>query len=326
MPTIDQRILLPAPPDLVWQYVGEPSKHPLWWQGCEAALPLSETLHTPGSRWRYTINHGPDLIIELNAYLSRTGFEYTVVDGLAVKNGQGRFRLQEVSEGTALHWSFEYQNGGVFGRMGRGKRYIENQMEHNLRNLWQIIQDLPAQSRAHEPRVSAQLAPDADSRADYVSRHENRTALETATTTAENASATMDDTQLLPSLSEATPAGVTPQADLDDTSIITVPHLASDEDTPAHPIPAIQSLTSNLFETSVMKSMEEELSIFDLFGIQRLTASTAAEENDPSQNPSSAIGWRELQSGSLRNDTQSGVGRPREGARLRNRRQLLRNL
>ncbi|MCY3836329.1 MAG: hypothetical protein OXF83_07860, partial [Anaerolineaceae bacterium] len=75
-----------------------------------------------------------------------------------------------------------------------------------------------------------------------------------------------------------------------------------------------------------MKSMEEELSIFDLFGIQRLTASTAAEENDPSQNPSSAIGWRELQSGSLRNDTQSGVGRPREGARLRNRRQLFRNL
>lgn len=330
MPTIDQRILLPAPPELVWQYVGVPTRHPLWWQGCEQALPLGEELYEPGSRWRYTISKGPDLIIELHSYLSRTGFEYSVVDGLAVKNGLGRFRLQEVSEGTTLHWSFEYQNGGWFGRMGRGKRNIEAQMEHNLRNLWHIIQDLPQHSRVHQSRVSVQHAPDADSRADYVSRHDNRAILENTITT-ENVPATMDDTQLLPILSEENMDALTPQGDLDDTSVITVPQLAndeapSDEDTPANPIPAIPPLTSNLFDTTVMRSMEEELSIFDLFGIQRLTATNAPEENVLSQKLSSDIGRSEDQTESELKETLIGAGRPREGARMRYRRQLLLNL
>ena len=331
MPSIDQRILLPASPELVWQYIGEPEKHPLWWQECERAIPLSVALHEPGSRWRYIYRKAPDIVIEITTYLSRAGFEYSIVDGLSILNAHGRFRLQEVNEGTALFWGFEFQSSGLFSRSGRRKRAIESQMVKNLRSLWQIIHELPERSKLHDPRTSVQEAPDADARATYTPRHENRPPPDDVLAAAAAIPAISEDTQPLQTLDENEIQSDYPPADLEDTSAVsipTLPHLTepNDEDTPAKPIPAINPTTSTMkmFDTSLMNSMEEELSIFDIFGIQRFSSSTAEDVSLHSTDDREEM--IEVQADTIVREENLGSERTREGARTRLRRKQLLNI
>ena len=331
MPSIEQRILLPASPELVWQYIGEPEKHPLWWQECERAIPLSATLHEPGSRWRYIHRKAPDFVIEITTYLSRAGFEYSVVDGLPILNAHGRFRLQEVNEGTALFWGFEFQSSGFFSRSGRRKRAIESQMHKNLRNLWQIIHELPERSKLHDPRTSVQEAPDADFRATYIPRHENRLPPDDVLAAAAAIPAISEDTQPLQTLDENEIQSEYPPADLEDTAAVSIPTPSqmsepNDEDTPAKPIPTINPTTSTMkmFDTSVMNSLEEELSIFDIFGIQRFSSTTAEDVlHHPTEDQEEMM---EVQTDPIVREENLSSERTREGARTRLRRKQLLNI
>ena len=333
MPSIDQRILIPAPPELIWQYVGAMEKHPVWRKDCERVLPLGTATHEPGSRWRYIQRNGADFVIEITTYLARTGFEYSVIDGLTIGNARGRFRLQEVSEGTAIYWSFEFQGGGFLGRGGRQKRAIEAQMEGSLRQLWQVTRELPDRTKTHEPRASVQEAPDADARASYIPRHSSKLPPNDILAAAAATPPNLEDTQQLPTLDAEEVKVDFPPPNTDDTPATPMPisplyHTPppSEDDTPAKPFPAVTPIPANPELDPSSHDAEEELSIFDIFGIQRSFDSPNNEDLRPLSEPvedeqvlpvSSRVSSRD-------EDTNTDT-RPREGARARLRRRLVRD-
>ena len=319
MPTLDQRILIPAPPELIWQYIGEMERHPRWRQDCERVVSLSAAQHEPGARWRYIQPEGPDFVIEITTYFARAGFEYTIVDGLPLNDAHGRFRLQEVSEGTAVHWTFEFQGRGFLGRVGRQKRAIETQMETSLRQLWQLLREIPSNAVPRPPRASVQNAPDADARANYVPRHGSKLPPNDMLAAATATPPILDDTQQLPILSADELAATFPHPNADDTPatpMLTLSHAPppSADDTPATPIPAVTVIPTLPVARQSAGASDEELSIFDIFGIQR------AVTPPPKEDTQHLIDLAAVEPVSSRADT-----RPREGARTRLRRRLIRN-
>ena len=205
-------------------------------------------------------------------------------------------------------------------------------MLQNLRNLWQIIHELPERSKSHDPRTSVQEAPDADSRATYIPRHENRLPPDDVLAAAAAIPAISEDTQPLQTLDDDEIQSEYPPADLEDTaavSILTQSQLIepNDEDTPANPIPAINPTTSTMkiFDTSVMNSLEEELSIFDIFGIQRFSSTTAEEEvlHHPNEDQDDMM---EVRADPIVREENLSSERTREGARTRLRRKQLLNI
>lgn len=328
MPSIDQRILIPAPPELIWQYVGAMEKHPVWREDCERVLPLGTATYEPGSRWRYIQGNGADFVIEITTYFARAGFEYSVVDGLTMGNAQGRFRLQEVSEGTVLYWSFEFQGGGFLGRGGRQKRAIEAQMEGSLRQLWQVMRELPDHTKTHEPRASVQEAPDADARASYIPRHSSKLPPNDILAAAAATPPNLEDTQQLPILDAEEVKVDFPPPTADDTPATPMSPLyhtppPSEDDTPAKPLPAVTPIPANPESDPSSHDAEEELSIFDIFGIQRSFDSPVTEDVRP-QNELAED--EQVLPVSSRDEDTSIDTRPREGARTRLRRRLIRDI
>ncbi len=265
--TIDQRILIPGSPESIWSLLGDFEKHPSWRVDCEQINALSDIRYEPGARWRYTNRKGADFVIEILAYFTRVGFEYTIVDGLSLGKNCGRFRLQEVNEGTAVQWSFEFQKGGLLSRGGRRKASIETGMADSLRRLWQLHREQPSIT-IPPPRATVQKAPSVDMRAQYTPRH--------SPTKPSPKPPTLEDTQALTTLhpEEANPttAPILAEAEAPPSSV---------EDTPTHPLPALgiqQTTEEKPQESPSQLESEDEKSIFEIFGIQHQTHFESEED------------------------------------------------
>ena len=88
----------------------------------------------------------------------------------------------------------------------------------------------------------------------------------------------------------------------------------SADDTPTTPIPAVTVIPTLPVARQSAGASDEELSIFDIFGIQRAVTSP------PNEDTQHLIDLAAVEPVSSRADT-----RPREGARTRLRRRLIRN-
>lgn len=173
MTTIDQRILIPTAPDVVWEYICDINNN-LSWQVDYAAISfLSSRKQGSGARWRYTDKRRREFVIEITTWYDGLGYEYTFVDGEAFRENVGRIRLQEIPEGTVVQWTFSYEMGGLLGGLSNAmgkRRRLEKTMVNSLRELWQVMR----QQRRNQPFESKSLmqeAPDVEARSRYRPRH-----------------------------------------------------------------------------------------------------------------------------------------------------------
>src|SRR5688572_27543286 len=128
MNTVDQRILIPTPPDVVWEYISDITKNPQWQSDCKSVTFLTSKRSGPGMRWRSAAAKGREQVIEITAWYDGLGYQYTYVDGIPFRNGMGRIRLQEIPEGTVVQWTIQYEMGGLLGGV-RGSFGIMKQLE-----------------------------------------------------------------------------------------------------------------------------------------------------------------------------------------------------
>ncbi len=170
MPTIDQRILIPAPPDAVWAYISDLRHNVNWQVDCENVSLLTPSRQGPGTRWRSTIPRGHDVILQITAWYNGLGYEYTYVDGAPFKQSVGRIRLQELPEGTVVQWTFNYETGGLLGGLRTNARGFENAMAESLRKLYKVFQNT-SQRRELEAKSLMRDDPGVEARAQYKPRH-----------------------------------------------------------------------------------------------------------------------------------------------------------
>ena len=115
-----------------------------------------------------------DIIIEVSAWYDTLGYEYRIVDGTAYSENKGRVRLHEVSDGTMVRWTFQYEPSGMLGGLRnamRLKRGASNQIQDSLRNLHQLIVQESGGISTHVAKATMQSAPDVNERSSYQPRH-----------------------------------------------------------------------------------------------------------------------------------------------------------
>ena len=174
MNVIDLEILIPASPDFIWRFLGDLSKSAEWHEGVASLSFLTTQNEGRGTRWRYTTVKGNDIVVEIGAWYDTLGYEYTVVDGAGFGENQGRIRLQEVSDGTLVRWTFNYEFAGVLGGLRntmRLKRGITKQIQDSLRNLHKLVQQESGGISTHEARSTVREAPGVEERSSYQPRH-----------------------------------------------------------------------------------------------------------------------------------------------------------
>lgn len=174
MNVIDLEILIPASPEFIWRFMGDLSAIPQWYDEVVSISFLSTQREGRGTRWRHSTAKGNDVIVEVSAWYDTLGYEYRVVDGTTYSENQGRIRLQEVSDGTLVRWTFQYDASGVLGGLRntmRLKRNATNQIQDSLRNLHQLILQESGGISTHEAKASMQDAPDVSERSHYQPRH-----------------------------------------------------------------------------------------------------------------------------------------------------------
>lgn len=174
MNVIDLEILIPASPEFIWRFMGDLSAIPRWYEDVVSVSFLSTQREGRGTRWRHSTVKGNDVIVEINAWYDTLGYEYRVVDGTTFSDNQGRIRLQEVSDGTLVRWTYQYALGGVLGGIRnamRLKRNTTSQIQDSLRNLHQLIVQESGGISTHEAKASMRDAPDVYERSSYEPRH-----------------------------------------------------------------------------------------------------------------------------------------------------------
>jgi len=175
MNTIDQRILIPAPPDTVWEYISNIQNNPQWQSDCLDVKFLTTTHRGTGTRWRKTSARGKTHVVEIKTWYERLGYEYEIIDGVSYKSNQGMIRLQDTPEGTIVQWTFHYEPSGILGGMRNTlatKRNIDNTVVESLWALWQHINQLvKTDDSAYTAKSLIREAPDVQERSQYTPRH-----------------------------------------------------------------------------------------------------------------------------------------------------------
>ncbi len=174
MTTIDHRILIPAAPDVVWNYVSDITHNPDWQIDCQEVIFLTSRREGPGVRWRYAAPGGRECVIAVTAWYNGLGYEYYFVDGMPFRENKGRIRLQEIPEGTIVQWTFTYELGGVLGGMRNAlgmSRQVDHTIADSLKTLWQKIKNSTGPSRVYEAKSLMRDAPDVEARKAYQRRH-----------------------------------------------------------------------------------------------------------------------------------------------------------
>ena len=174
MNVVDLEILIPASPDFIWRIVGDLSRAAEWQAGVQSLSFLTTQQEGIGTRWRCVIAKGRDVVVEAAAWYDTVGYEYTVVDGAGYGSNGGRIRLHEVTEGTMVRWTFNYELNGVLGGIRnavRKKRSARRQIQDSLRNLHELVLQEAGGITTHEAKASVREAPDAEQRSSYQPRH-----------------------------------------------------------------------------------------------------------------------------------------------------------
>ncbi|MFW5691935.1 MAG: SRPBCC family protein [Chloroflexota bacterium] len=173
MNTIDQRILIPAPPDVVWQIISNVQNNPEWQADCRSVSVLTNLTSGQGLRYRAVSAKGRDYVVEITAWYEGVGYAYRIVDGSPYKSNKGTIRLQEIPEGTIVQWMFEYDLSGLFSGVRNAistRRNVENAIIESLETLWRTA----TTSRPAADYVAKSLvreAPDVEARMNYQPRH-----------------------------------------------------------------------------------------------------------------------------------------------------------
>lgn len=174
MNAIDLEILIPASPDFIWRFLGDLAQSVEWQEGVKSISFLTTQREGKGTRWRYATNRGGDVIMEVTAWYDTLGYEYKVVDGASFGENQGRIRLHEVTDGTLVRWTFNYESSGMLGGLRnamRQKRSTTRQIQESLRNLHRHVLKESGGISTHQARASVRDAPDVDERSIYTPRH-----------------------------------------------------------------------------------------------------------------------------------------------------------
>ncbi len=172
MTTIDHRILIPAAPDVVWNFISDVTRNPQWQVDCFEVIFLTSKREGPGMRWRYSTPNSVEYVIAVTAWYNGLGYEYYFVDGVPFRENKGRIRLQEIPEGTIVQWTFTYELGGILGgvRSAGLKRQINHTIADSLKTLWQEMKQAGVE-RSHEAKSLMRDAPDVATRSTYQPRH-----------------------------------------------------------------------------------------------------------------------------------------------------------
>ncbi len=174
MTIIDQRILIPAGPEVVWEQISDIANNPKWQADCRSVSFLTSVRDAPGIRWRSTNAAGRESVLEVTTWIDRIGYEYTFVDGAPFRESKGRFRLQEIAEGTVVQWTFTYEMPGVLGNLRNSlsiKRQIENNMIDSLKSLWRHVNQSGGSQPFHEAKSLLRESLDYEERSKYRPRH-----------------------------------------------------------------------------------------------------------------------------------------------------------
>lgn len=175
MTTIDQRILIPAPPNAVWAYIGNLENNPAWQVDCNGMSFLTQKREGVGTRWRETTASKQEFVYEITTWYEGLGYEYVFVDGGTFQASNGRIRLQEIPEGTIVQWTFNYELGGVFSGLRNAlttQRRIESDMIESLKTLWKVTKK-QGSLEGYQARSLMQDGPQSpEARAIYQSRHD----------------------------------------------------------------------------------------------------------------------------------------------------------
>ncbi len=174
MNVIDLEILIPASPEFIWRFMGDLATLPQWQENVSSVSFLSTQREGRGTRWRASADNNSDTVVEIRAWYDTLGYEYSVKDGASFGENQGRIRLHEVTDGTLVRWTFQYELKGVFSGLRnamRIKRGTTDQIQASLRNLHQLILQESGGISTHEAKASVQEAPDVSERSAYKPRH-----------------------------------------------------------------------------------------------------------------------------------------------------------
>lgn len=161
---IDQRILIPAPMNVVWGVLADQSQLPRWRVDCQQVAILTTRQFGVGMRRRCMNSAGKDKVEEITAWYEGLGYEYTLVDSRQFQNWRGRIRLQAVPEGTIVQWTISYDPAGflrgLLNRLTGAKSGIEAECIESLRQLRRGIEQMGHTINAPaEQRKSRTLQP-----------------------------------------------------------------------------------------------------------------------------------------------------------------------
>ena len=179
MKTIDHRILIPSPPDRIWDVVSDLSRNPDWQIDCREVIFLTSKRSGAGLRWRYSDDKRHEYVYEVSAWYAGLGYEYYFVDGSTFRDARGRVRLQDTPEGTIVQWTFSYEAAGLLsGTLGLHGA-LDRMMQDSLRQLWSMSKNNKA-ALVETPKSLMRDAPDVEARIAYQPRRPTRDRLDTA--------------------------------------------------------------------------------------------------------------------------------------------------
>ncbi|NDJ75712.1 MAG: hypothetical protein GYB65_05595 [Chloroflexi bacterium] len=175
MALIDQRILIDAPPEAVWQILADPTQLAHWHSGYTSVTLLTPDLAGQNSRRRCILPNGKAVVEHVTAWIDGLGYEYAIVDGGPYRSFRGRLRLQAGPDGTNVHWTVSYQPGGFLGglrdRLG-GRRKLTAMLAASLRQLRHQVDTLGQRMDTDQrARLGVRERMDVDQRAHYQRRH-----------------------------------------------------------------------------------------------------------------------------------------------------------
>ena len=159
VPLIDQRILIDAPPEVVWQVISDQSQVAQWDAGCSSVSVLTTQQRGKGVRRRCTLASGKDAIEEIVSWVEGMGYEYQRVEGGPYREYRGRLRLQLGPDGTSVQWTITYTPKGLLGRLRDrfgGQRALSAMVSASLRQLRRQVDTL-GQRMDDEARARAAI-------------------------------------------------------------------------------------------------------------------------------------------------------------------------
>ncbi len=169
MTLIDHRVLVSAPPEIVWELLSDLTALPKWHVNCTQASILTSHRTGTGTRRRITRQKGPSIVEEILSWYSNLGYEYTIVDGMPFSSNRGRVRLQPIPEGTIVQWTLEYQHAGFMSGLRdrlATRRQLNKEIQSSLKRLKKLVESTGIRMDAEtRERVSLRPAPTASERA-----------------------------------------------------------------------------------------------------------------------------------------------------------------